>query len=142
MTHSADITRIPRIGRGLAWRNRPSSRQILIIGVVAAALLAGAVTIAQTAGGDSDPDLTGPQQARIEHAALAVVNGTRVLSIERVAEGPVAWKVHVFKRTEPLDTWAGKRTDGVRIMVRLDRHLHWVSAGVAGYGMDDGLDPR
>lgn len=139
MTHSADI---PRIGRVLGWRNHPSSGTLLIIGVVTAALLAGGLSIAQTVDGESDAGVTGLQADRVERAALEAVGGERVLSIERVDEGAVAWKVHVFKSVEPLEPWAEKGTDGRRILVRLDRNLEWVSAGVNGYGAGSELDPR
>jgi hypothetical protein len=117
-------------------------RRLLIIGVVAAALGAAAVGIAQAGGGGSDADVSGAQADRVGRAALEAVHGERVLSVERANEGAVAWKVHVFKSVEPLEPWAEKRTDGRRILVRLDGDLEWVSAGVDGYGAESVLDAK
>lgn len=71
-------------------------RKLTIGAVVALALGAGGVGIAQAVGGD-DEQATGPDAERAKAAAVEAVGEGRAVSVEREDEGSSAWEVEVRK---------------------------------------------
>jgi hypothetical protein len=102
--------------------------------MLAFALSAGAVGIAQAVDGDSDTVAPDAQTHRAERAALAVVKGGQVVSVAHDNAGMAAWEVRVFKPTEALDSFANGPDVGHYIVVYLDRDFDWLQARGQGYG--------
>jgi hypothetical protein len=100
--------------------------------MLAVALSAGAVGIAQAVDGESDTKVAGAQTQRAERAALEVTKRGKVVSVAHDNAGMAAWKVRVFKPTQALDG----SDKGPIIAVYLDRDFHWLQARVEGYGPD------
>ena len=106
----------------------------MIAGIVAVALSAGAVGIAQAVGGESDTKVTSAQEARAARAALEVVDRGRVVSIAHDSEGVAAWEVRVFKPGQQLDSFSDRPAPGRHVVVYLDRDFDWLQAKVVRHG--------
>ena len=102
--------------------------------MVAVALSAGAVGMAQAVGGESDTHVTAAQEDRAAQAALDVVHRGRVVSIEHDNAGVAAWKVEVFKHGQQLESFSNRPAHGRGIVVYLDRNFDWLQAKVLRYG--------
>jgi hypothetical protein len=102
----------------------------MIAGLVAVALSAGAVAMAQTVGGESDIHVTAAQKEKAAGAALDVVDRGHVVSIEHDDEGVAAWKVEVAKPGQQLDSFSNRPAEDRHIVVYLDGEFHWLQAKV------------
>jgi hypothetical protein len=109
-------------------------QKIIVTGMVAVALSAGAVGIAQAMGGESDAPVADAQKDHAAKAALAVVKRGDVVSIEHDNAGMAAWKVRVFKPMESLDSFSNGARVGHYVAVYLDRDFNWLQARGEGYG--------
>ena len=106
--------------------------KMFIAGMLAVALSAGAVAIAQAVQ-EPDAKATSAQSERAERAALEVTKGGHVVAVEHDNAGLAAWKVRIFKHIasfEGNDT----RSNGHYIAVYLDRNFEWLQARGEGYG--------
>ena len=90
-------------------------RKVLIGGVVALALSAGGVGLAQAVGGD-DEQATGPDADRAKAAAVRLAGGGTAVGVEREDEGRSAWEVEV------------RKADGSTVEVGLTRGLERAGA--------------
>jgi hypothetical protein len=111
-----------------------NTRNILISGIVAVALSAGAVGIAQAVGGDEETNVSAAQEDRAARAALKVVEHGKVVSIAHDSAGVAAWEVEVFKPGQALESFSDRTATGRHIVVYLDRDFNWLEATVEGYG--------
>jgi hypothetical protein len=100
------------------------NRKLLIAGVAALGLGAGAVGIAQAVGGDSEEQATGPAADRAKRAAVQSVGGGRAVEVEREDDGGTGWEVEVV------------RSDGRQVEVHLNRSFQPVGV----QGDDDGAE--
>lgn len=107
----------------------------MVTGMVAVALSAGAVGIAQAVGGDTH--VTAAQEDRAAQAALDVVHRGRVASIAHDNEGVAAWEVKVFKPGQQLDSFTDRPAEGRHVVVYLDRNYNWLEAKVEAYGPEN-----
>jgi hypothetical protein len=110
------------------------TRKIMVTGMVAVALSAGAVGMAQAVDGESDSQVTAAQEDRAAQAALDVVHRGRVVSIEHDNEGIANWKVEVFKHGQQVESFSDRPPQGRHVVVYLDRKFDWLQAKVARYG--------
>jgi hypothetical protein len=102
--------------------------KILIAGIVAVALSAGAVAIAQAVDEESGAKVTSAQREHAERAALEVVKRGHVVSVEHDNAGLAAWKVRIFKPIASLEGNDTTSDEGHYVAVYLDRNYEWLMA--------------
>ena len=108
------------------YANALNVRTLVIAAALAMLLALGAAGIAyaNTNGGDSGEQVTGPDAEKAKSAALAAVGGGTVTEVER-DDGTAAFEVEV------------KRDDGSQVEVHLDRDLNVVGQEADEDGPND-----
>jgi uncharacterized membrane protein YkoI len=105
-----------------------NKRKAILAGLVALALAAGAVSVANAVGGDDgDEQATGPAADAAKAAALQIVPGT-ANAVERDSENGATWEVEV------------RKPDGSTVDVRLDEKYKKVVVESDSEEPDDGSD--
>jgi hypothetical protein len=91
----------------------------IVTGVVVVAMAAAGVGVASAlgAGGESDDPATGPGADQARAAALVIVEGGTVNSVERDGENGATWEVEV---TRPDGSTADVRLDSTYRLVAIE----------------------
>jgi hypothetical protein len=123
-------------GQGTGMRTKKDisrSRKLLIAGVASLALTAGGVALGQAAGDSGTEAATGPQAERAGRAATQIMEGAKVIRVERSHEAGAVWKVEVLKRVPSLEG-NGPIAKARRGNLYLNAQLDWVRYVNTGWG--------